>query len=91
MELFYLYLLSKEASLINDFPPTGEVQNGNLDMAKLGFIVSSEGCECQLCSSLHLNSQLGSILQLQPPLVYFIYGTHILKLFFPLLLFLKSY
>lgn len=51
-------------------------------LAKLGFIVSSEGCECQRCSSLRLSLQLGSMLQLQPPLVYFIYGTHILKLFF---------
>lgn len=51
-------------------------------LAKLGLIVSSEGCECQLCTSQHLSLQLGSILHSQPPLGYFIYGTHILKLFF---------
>lgn len=91
MELFHLSLLGEAASPINDFPATGEVQNGNLGMAKLGFIASSEGWECQLCSSLHLSSQLGPMLQLQPPLVCFVYGTRIFKLFFFSLLFLKSY
>lgn len=52
-------------------------------LANQGFIVNSEVCECQLCSSLHLNLQLGSILHLQLPLVYFIYGARILKLFSP--------
>lgn len=55
-------------------------------LANQGFIVNSEDYECQLCSSLYLNLQLGSILHLQLPLVYFIYETHILKLFFLLFL-----
>lgn len=79
-----LCTLWKEGKLTNDFPSAGDVQNSNLGPSKPeegdGFMVDSRSCECQHCNSLHLNLQLGSILHSQLPLVYFIYGAHILKL-----------